>query len=101
MIIVNVNTHTGSLAVLPTVFHLILGLLREMSPKSMDKQNSAVVTVCINCIRTLLSCKRYEGDKKLPDWHKLIQSSLATVIKNSVSGMFFLLNLFKILIMYL
>ncbi|XP_060553128.1 HEAT repeat-containing protein 5B-like isoform X2 [Ruditapes philippinarum] len=75
----------GSLAVLPTVFHLILGLLREMSPISMDKQNSAVVTVCINCIRTLLNSKRYEGDKKLPDWHKLIQSSLATVIKNSIS----------------
>jgi hypothetical protein len=81
---------TGSLAVLPTVFHLILGLLREMSPISMDKQNSAVVTVCINCIRTLLNSKRYEGDKKLPDWHKLIQSSLATVIKNSISGMYML-----------
>lgn len=57
-----------------------------MSPKSIDKQNSAVVTVCINCMRTLLSTKRYDSDKRAQDWHKLIQSSLATVIKNSLSG---------------
>lgn len=77
---------SGSLSVLPTVIHLIVGLLREMSPKSMDKQNGAVITVCINCIRTLLSSTRYDGDKRLPDWHRLIQSSLATVIKNSIAG---------------
>lgn len=79
---------SGSLAVLPTIFHLICGLLKEMSPKTTDKQNSSVVTVCINCIKTLLSSKRYDGDKRLADWHRLIQSSLATVIQSSISGQY-------------
>ena len=76
----------GSLSVLPTVFHLLLGLLREMAPKSMDKHNAPLVTVCINSIKTLLNSKRFEGEKRLPDWHRLIQSCLGVVIRKSVQG---------------
>ncbi|XP_052275904.1 HEAT repeat-containing protein 5B-like isoform X2 [Dreissena polymorpha] len=73
----------GSLSVLPTVFHLLLGLLREMAPRGSDKHSTAVVTSCINSVRALLSSTRYDGDKKLPDWHRLIKSSLATIINRA------------------
>ncbi|WAR19304.1 HTR5B-like protein [Mya arenaria] len=61
----------GSLSVLPTVFHLTMGLLREMSPRETENHATLVVTTCINCFKTLLSSRRYDGDKRLSDWHRL------------------------------
>ena len=80
---------SGSISVLPTILHLILGTLREMSSSAMEKKNNIVVSTCIGCLKTIISCKRYNEDKKLSTkWHKLIQSSLATVIQNSKAGKF-------------
>jgi len=77
---------TGSLSVLPTVFHLTLGLLREMSPRGADKMPTVVITTCINSLKHLLGLRRYDNDKHLPDWHRLVTSCLASVVRRSVPG---------------
>lgn len=80
------SSASGSISVLPSILHLTLGTLREMSAKTAEKRNPVAVNACLAAIKSIFSTKRYEDKTELEIWDKLLRASLTTVLKQSKPG---------------
>ena len=64
----------------------MLGTLREMSAKGMDRRSSVAVNACLAAIKSIFSTKRYTEKKEMEFWDKLMQASLTTLLQQSKPG---------------
>ena len=84
---------SGTIAVLPSILHLMLGTLREMSAKGTDRRSPVAVNACLAAIKSIFSTKRYTEKKEVEFWDKLMQASLTTLLQQSKPGTLLIINL--------
>ncbi|XP_033734296.1 HEAT repeat-containing protein 5B-like isoform X1 [Pecten maximus] len=76
----NLCSPQGSIAILPTVLHLVTGVLRELSAKSSERRSPVVVSACLSSLKALCSSPLTTDEAVSDSWIQLLQSALATVL---------------------
>lgn len=82
--------------VLPTILHLVVGVLKETAILDSDfitNGNTSVATkppvsAVLQCLRTLVSCPLRQNKLCETEWTKLLQSALASIIDFSKTSKF-------------
>ncbi|XP_052827932.1 HEAT repeat-containing protein 5B [Octopus bimaculoides] len=82
----NLCSPAGSVTILPTILYLITSVLRETAARSAERKSPAIVTSCLQCLKTLCSSQFNKEDTVSNDWLKMLQSSLATILDFSQPG---------------
>ncbi|KAK2175422.1 hypothetical protein NP493_734g02011 [Ridgeia piscesae] len=72
-------TPRGSVSILPTELFLMTGVIKELAPVTAETVPS-VVTVVLQCLKTLCASSFTKDPACSADWVKLLQSSVATVL---------------------
>lgn len=75
----------GSVSILPTELFLMTGVIKELAP-SMAETVPNVVTVVLQCLKTLCSSMFTKDPACAADWVRLLQSSVATVLDFAKPG---------------
>lgn len=83
---------TGAVTILPTILHLITGVIREIASRSADKKVPAVTAACLQALKNLCNSPFVDDEAVGREWLNTLQSSLATIIYNSRPGMWKSLN---------
>ncbi|KAK3093785.1 hypothetical protein FSP39_020183 [Pinctada imbricata] len=73
----------GAVAVLPTVLHLTIGVLREMSPRESQQRKPTIVAACLSSLKCLCTSPFQDDDSIRAEWIKLLQSALATILHHA------------------
>jgi len=75
----------GSVSILPTELFLMTGVIKELAPVTAETVPS-VVTVVLQCLKTLCASSFTKDPACSADWVKLLQSSVATVLDFAKPG---------------
>ncbi|XP_062973856.1 HEAT repeat-containing protein 5A isoform X2 [Elgaria multicarinata webbii] len=70
----------GSIAVLPTILYLILGVLRETAVKVPTGQLPLTVAASLQALKGVLSSPMARAEKSQTAWNELLRSALVTVL---------------------
>ncbi|KAJ8308625.1 hypothetical protein KUTeg_013499 [Tegillarca granosa] len=76
----NLCSPAGSVAVLPTILHLITGVLREMSAKSAEQKSSVVINACLGALRKLCTSPFLNDENTSDSWIEFLRCALVTII---------------------
>lgn len=76
----------GSMTILPTVFFLITGVLRETAFKTSDNSVPAPVSAALQGIKTIITSPLVRVESIHTQWTGLVRSSLASVLEYSQPG---------------
>ncbi|XP_042320721.1 HEAT repeat-containing protein 5A isoform X3 [Sceloporus undulatus] len=78
----------GSIAVLPTILYLIIGVLRETAVKLPTGQLPLTVAASLQALKGVLSSPMARAEKSRTAWNDLLRSALVTILNfwNQVDG---------------
>ncbi|KAH0620555.1 hypothetical protein JD844_021134 [Phrynosoma platyrhinos] len=78
----------GSIAVLPTILYLIIGVLRETAVKLPTGQLPLTVAASLQALKGVLSSPMARAEKSRTAWNELLRSALVTILNfwNQVDG---------------
>ncbi|XP_015270694.1 PREDICTED: HEAT repeat-containing protein 5A [Gekko japonicus] len=70
----------GSIAVLPTILYLIIGVLRETAVKLPSRQLSLTAAASLQALKGVLSSPMARAEKSRTAWNELLRSALVTIL---------------------
>lgn len=70
----------GSVAVLPTILYLIIGILRETAVQSPTGQFPLTVAASLQALKGVLSSPMARAEKSRTAWNELLRSALVTIL---------------------
>lgn len=71
---------SGSIAVLPTILYLIIGVLRETAVKLPSGHLPMTVAASLQALKGVLSSPMAWAEKSQMAWNELLRSALVTIL---------------------